>query len=176
MKIIVLAFQILALLTAPLMAQTPATVQVTATSPAVGNGAPVALVQSVRYMPRNVLTAFTCAWAADGLIQPGDAPVVCTLTANQKVRNGLTVNIAYGQGLAGPPTATVPNAASATTFTITAVDAPVAVASVNASSWSVEAPTDAGRHFIAFVTPCCLSEAVCLQLGQVEPNDCPAQR
>ena len=39
------SFSLLALLTAPLMAQTPATVQVTATSPAVGNGAPVALIQ-----------------------------------------------------------------------------------------------------------------------------------
>ena len=46
MKMIALAFQILALLLAPLIAQTPgATVQVTATAPAVGNGAPVALIQ-----------------------------------------------------------------------------------------------------------------------------------
>ena len=39
------SFSLLALLTAPLMAQTPATVQVTATAPAVGNGAPMSLIQ-----------------------------------------------------------------------------------------------------------------------------------
>ena len=161
-------FSILALLTAPLMAQTPATVQVTATSPAVGNGAPVALVQSVRYMPRTVLTAFSCAWAADGIIQPGDPPVTCTLTANQQVRNGLTVSISYGQGLAGPPTVTIPNAASAATFQITAVDLPVAVASVYPDFWSIGPPMAPAQYYIAFVMPCYGPAELCLQLGQVE--------
>ena len=151
------------------------TVQVTATAPTATGGSPVALVQSVRYMPRTIMTAFNCAWAADGIVQPGDPPVVCTLTANQQVRNGLVVTISYGQGLTGPPTVTIPTATATVTFTIAAVDLPVPVATIIPNAWWLYPPIGQTEYYVSFVTPCCGTPAVCLQLGGITPANCPAQ-
>lgn len=157
---------------ASLLAQTAPRVAITVTAPGTPGGN-ITFSQSVQLRGRTLLAGFSCAWAADGMIEPGDPPVVCTLTANQQVRNGLVVAITYPSGLTGPATVTIPNAASTATFTITAVDLPVSAALLAPVAWSIWPPMAAAEHYAALVLPCCARADSCgLAPNQVLQQPC----
>jgi hypothetical protein len=144
-------------------------------------------IPTIPVRPATVLTAASCAWAADGLADVGDV-IACTVSFNQKVRGDTVVTLTYGDpAWSGPASVTVANATVSATFSITAAN-PSVVVPVGASMsgpgkmvgpqllvipTSIREAGQAAQHFVEITQPCCARADLCgLPLGQVSQEPC----
>jgi hypothetical protein len=120
-------------------------------------GASPALTVSVQLRGRTFLTGFSCAFASDGIMEAGDV-VSCTLTANQKTRNGLLVSMSYPDGITGPGVVTIPNAETTAVFSIIAIDSSPVLMPLAFTVWE---PGSQSMAFAEVNVPCCSRADLC---------------
>jgi len=116
------SFSLLALLTAPLMAQTPATVQVTATAPAVGNGGGKAVkcaLLAILILPLASCAPVLNLTCAPTAVEDG-GKTTCTVTLGVPApTDGAVIDLTF-LGLSGPATITIPQGQTVGQFVVEA--------------------------------------------------------